>query len=211
MSQSFNFDAVVYFPWARFIRKSLAIPHFSVNDISKIDPEKLKYYGFKGLVFDKDNTLTAPYVNQIYPSISESFQGFQTTYADRIVIMSNSAGTKDDRNYEDAKKIESDLGIAVLRHDRKKPGGIEAVTDYFHCLPKELVMFGDRIFTDIVFGNRYGMLTIHTALLTEEGDNKATAKIRKYELPLMKKWITEGKTAPSHNNYHSDICLENLF
>ncbi len=63
MSQSFNLDAVMYFPWARFVRKSLAIPHFSVKDISKIDSEKLKSYGFKGLVFDKDNTLTAPYVN----------------------------------------------------------------------------------------------------------------------------------------------------
>ena len=125
--------------------------------------------------------------------------------------MSNSAGTRDDENYEDAKQIENDLGIPVLRHDRKKPGGIDEVLQYFGCKPEELVMFGDRIFTDVVFGNRYGMLTIHSALLIEEGDNKAAAKIRKYELPLIRKWIEEGKTAPTHKNYNSDICLENLF
>ncbi|MBW2981676.1 YqeG family HAD IIIA-type phosphatase [Candidatus Woesearchaeota archaeon] len=210
MSQSFNLDAVLYFPWVRFIKKSLAIPHFSVADISKIDPEKIKYYGFKGLIFDKDNTITAPYINKIHPTVLEAFSQFQSLYGDRIVIMSNSAGTKDDKDYEDAKKIESDLGIKVLRHDKKKPGGIAEVNEYFGCSPTELVMFGDRIFTDVVFGNRYGILTIHTALLTEEGDNKTAAKVRRYELPLIKKWIKRGVTPPYHEKYHPDICLESL-
>ena len=71
-------------------------------------------------------------------------------------------------------------------------------------------MFGDRIFTDVVFGNRYGMLTVHTALLTEAGDNKAAAKIRRYELPLIQRWRQTGIRAPVHPKYHADICLEHL-
>ena len=205
MSQSFNLDAILYFPYARFVRKSLAIPHFSVKDISKIDPEKLKEYGFRGIVFDKDNTLTAPYVNQIYPTIIEPFKQYQDIFSKKLVIMSNSAGTLDDKNYKDALQIEDELGIPVLRHNRKKPAGIESVIQFFSCDPAELVMFGDRIFTDIVFGNRYGMLTIHTALLTEEGDNPEAAKVRKYELPLLQKWQTIGKRAPDHKKYHQDI------
>ena len=138
MPQSFNLDAVLYFPWARLFRKSLAIPHFSVKDISKIDPKKLRAYGFRGLVFDKDNTITAPYVNKIYPTIQESFVMYQSLFGQNIVIMSNSAGTKDDTDYADAKQIEHDLGIAVLRHDRKKPGGIQEVIKYLNCKPEEL-------------------------------------------------------------------------
>ena len=109
------------------------------------------------------------------------------------------------------KKIQKDLGIHVLRHGKKKPGGIEAVVDYFGCDPDKLVMIGDRILTDIVFGNRYGMLTIHTAYLTEEGDNKAAAKIRRKEIPMIKKWVNEGVRAPDHKLYRSDICYKSLF
>ena len=182
-----------------------------VKNISKISPIKLKEAGFKGLVFDKDNTLTAPYVNEIYDTIKESFKEYQSIFKDNIVIMSNSAGTRDDKNYEDAKKIEIDLGIKVLYHNRKKPGGINSVINYFNCNPRGLVMFGDRIFTDIVFGNRYGMLTVHTALLSEKRDNKNAAKVRNYELPLVKNWLDEGKKAPNHSMYNSNICLDSLF
>lgn len=210
MAQSFNLDAILYFPFVRWINKSLAIPHFLVRDISMIKPEVLKEVGFKGLVFDKDNTLTAPYKLEIFPTIRESFERYREIFTDNIVIMSNSAGTKDDVGYREADKIESELGIRVLRHLRKKPGGIKEVKNYFDCNPEELVMFGDRIFTDIVFGNRYGMLTVQTALLTEKGDNKAAAKIRKYELPLIQKWIKEGKTAHDHQMYDERICLERL-
>jgi phosphatidylglycerophosphatase GEP4 len=211
MSQNFNLDAVLYFPWVRLIRKSLAIPHFSVKDISKISPQKVREYGFKGEVFDADNTLRVPRARVIYPTIARAFKEHQSVFGNSLAILSDSAGTKDDKDYEDALQIEKELGIFVLRHDRKKPGGIDAVLQYFGCEPEELVMFGDRILTDTIFGNRYGMLTVLTAPLTEEGESKLTAKIRKYELSLMRKWAEQGKTAPPHKNYHSDICLEKLF
>jgi len=175
-----------------------------------INPEVLKEVGFKGLVFDKDNTLTAPYGLEIFPSIRESFEKYREVFLENIVIMSNSAGTRDDVHHREANKIESELGIKVIRHSRKKPGGIKEVRDYFNCKPEELVMFGDRVFTDIVFGNRYGMLTIQTALLTEEGDNKTAVKFRRYELPLIQRWIKQGKKAPKHRMYDERICLEKL-
>lgn len=206
-SQSVNFDAVLYFPWVRFVRKSLAVPHFYVKNISKIDPKKLKECGFIGLIFDKDNTLTAPCENKLYPAIQNSFEEYQSVFGDNIIIMSNSAGTKDDKDYENAKLIGRNLGIKVLLHDQKKPSGINAVPEYFNCNPSELVMFGDRIITDVVFGNRYGMLTVYTDPLTGKGDN---TKIRKYELALIEKLIRSGKTAPNHPMYKPDICLENL-
>lgn len=210
MVQSINLPAMIYFPYVRYFNKQLAVPHFSVADISKINPKRLRQAGFQGLVFDKDNTLTAPYVNEIHPNICSAFSQYQEEFGDRILILSNSAGTGDDHNYEDALEIEKCLGIKVIKHKWKKPAGIVPVLNHFGCKPSELVMFGDRIFTDIVFGNRYGLLTVHTALLTGEGDNKAAAKVRRYEIPLIKDWMKKGIKPPAHVRFDSSFCLESL-
>lgn len=63
----------------------------------------------------------------------------------------------------------------MLRHKEKKPSGGEEFAK--HVLPiskRETAFVGDRILTDIIFGNRNGNLTIWTKrVVTEEGDNKA--------------------------------------
>lgn len=37
----------------------------------------------------------------------------------------------DDRGFEDANRIETSLGIPVLRHEEKKPGGVMDVLAFF--------------------------------------------------------------------------------
>lgn len=204
--QSVNIDAALYYPWARLFKKEFAIPHFLVTDISYIHPEKLHEYGFKGVLFDKDNTLTAPYANKIHSNIREVFARFKKVFNDRLAVLSNSAGTQDDIGNYDAITIEKLLGITVIRHKRKKPSCIKDVRKYFDCEPVDLVICGDRVFTDIVFGNRYGMLTILTDIFTEDGDNLAAVKARRHERPLLERWLSQGIRPPAHARYHDDIC-----
>lgn len=90
---------------------------------------------------------------------------------------------RDDPEYADAVRIENTLGIAVVRHEAKKPGGIEDVLAFFaekdpDVRLDELCFVGDRLLTDVVFGNLHGMLTIHTQPLTLEGDNRPAAIFR---------------------------------
>ena len=210
MSQSFNPEGIKFFWHIVSSGKSLAIPHFYVKDINSIDPRRLKYYGIEGVIFDKDNTLTAPYENQIHPAVRAAFSRFQSVFGDEIVIMSNSVGTKDDKNYEAAKEIEAALGVQVLRHERKKPEGIVAVKKRFRCPPTRLAMIGDRPFTDNAFGNRHGMVTVQTDPLTKKGDNKVAAIVRIYERFLIGRWRRRGVTAPPHELCHPDIRLEGL-
>jgi phosphatidylglycerophosphatase GEP4 len=90
-------------------------------------------------------------------------------FGGNVCIMSNSAGTNDDVGHESAIRIERRLGVPVLRHSEKKPGGLDEVLSFFKAssggedVPADrLCVIGDRLLTDVVFGNLHGMLTVHT-------------------------------------------------
>lgn len=131
--------------------------------------------GIKAVIFDKDNTLTAPYENSLHPRAKFGLQSALDAFGtDNVAILSNSAGTNDDPDFEDGREIEKSLGIAVIRHVEKKPGGIDEVMKHFPKVddPSQLCMVGDRLLTDVVFGNLHGMLTVHTLPLCSGEENK---------------------------------------
>ena len=52
--------------------------------------------------------------------------------SEKLAILSNSAGSKDDKNYKDAILIESTLGLKVIRHPKtKKPDVWEDMEEHF--------------------------------------------------------------------------------
>lgn len=164
-------------------------PHVFVSNVSEVNYQALRdHCGIRACVFDKDNTLTAPYALEAHPNAASGLQSAINVFGrDQVAILSNSAGTKDDPGYEDAIKIEEALGIAVIRHDEKKPGGLDEMMAHFPGVddPSQICMIGDRLLTDIVFGNLYGMLTVHTLPLCtgsdNENDNTIASAIRSVE------------------------------
>lgn len=59
-----------------------------------------------------------------------------------------------------------------MRHSQKKPDGAEMLSKYFGCKNEEIVIIGDRISTDVVYGNRINACTILvTEIITTVGDN----------------------------------------
>ena len=81
--------------------------------------------GIKAVIFDKDNTLTAPYENSLHPRAKFGLQSALDVFGrDNVAILSNSAGTDDDPGFVDGKEIEEALGIAVIKHSEKKPGEV---------------------------------------------------------------------------------------
>ena len=182
MVQSINTKALLTL--ASVVRRPfLAAPHVHVQTISEVNFQSMRdYCGIKAVIFDKDNTLTAPYATEIHDDAALGLKNALDVFGhDNIAILSNSAGTKDDKYYEDAIKIERDMGINVIRHDEKKPGGLEEVLQHFanHGVesPSQICMVGDRLLTDIVFGNLFGMLTVHCMPLCSGSDNKADNKV----------------------------------
>lgn len=178
MVQSLNTKALATLAYV-LRHPTVLVPHVSVANVSELNYKAMKEHaGIRAIVFDKDNTLTAPYGRTVHEDASKGLETAKKIFGPKnVAIMSNSAGTKDDPGYEDAKMIEEALGIAVIKHDDKKPGGLDEVLSHFGMDdPAALCMVGDRLLTDVVFGNLYEMLTVHTLPLCKGEDNKMDNK-----------------------------------
>jgi phosphatidylglycerophosphatase GEP4 len=173
--QSVNVAGVSLFAGMAFTSsKALAIPHVEVPDIRWVDWRALKRAGFKACVFDKDNTLTAPYETTVEPRVSNALTECIAVFgAENVAVLSNSAGLKQfDPTGAVADAMEASLGIGFLRHSSKKPSGsCVALEERFKCAPKDMVMLGDRYLTDVVYGNRHGMFTVRCAPFTDAGES----------------------------------------
>ncbi|MCK5107322.1 MAG: hypothetical protein KAQ83_01220 [Nanoarchaeota archaeon] len=193
------------------------IPHVSVTNMNSVDPEALYDAGIRVVCSDVDNTWTAPKEALVHHVLEDQFENFKCVFGYKgMILVSNSAGTIDDKGYTRAEELEQTLGLRVLRHGKgdgrwKKPANLKRLWSMFQSYSgDQMAMLGDRILTDVVWGNRLDMLTIHSALLTEEGDNPTAAKIRKKEFPQMVELYRKGVRAPYHPANVDGICTENL-
>ncbi len=78
--------------------------------------------------------------------------------------MSNTAGAlSHDRNQALAQTVEAGTGVAVLRHQTKKPGCGDEILAYFRAHPEtgvtsaqHIAVVGDRLTTDMMLANSMG-------------------------------------------------------
>mmetsp|Transcript_14817 Transcript_14817/g.18317 ORF Transcript_14817/g.18317 Transcript_14817/m.18317 type:complete len:220 (+) Transcript_14817:228-887(+) len=198
-----------------FSKPSLLVPHYCFRTIADVDWAALKAET-KTLyvVFDKDNTLTAPYVDSLYPKVAKSVEKCMEVFGnENVAIVSNSAGTKDDVGFKWKSNIEAATGICVIPHQHKKPKGFDEVLAHFNqkqvqvgpgedasrtcAQAREILVVGDRMLTDIVFGNLHRAYTLHcTEILTEKGDNPFASVIRKIENQILKPLLHHAKVEP---------------
>ena len=116
---------------------------FKLDSIYDLDPVLLKEKGIKGILFDIDNTLEEyaakePGEKSIALIRCLGEQGF------RIGILSNASH----------KRAERFLAGKPLR------SGFHRLIDEMGIKPREAVMVGDQLYTDIWGGNRSGCYTV---------------------------------------------------
>ena len=92
LGQRINVEGIVSSVSVIVKDRHLVLPHVSVRDLRYIDWGELKKRGFKGVVFDKDNTLTAPYSLAIWPPLRPSIEQCKAVFGHDIAVFSNSAG-----------------------------------------------------------------------------------------------------------------------
>ncbi|KAF7815750.1 haloacid dehalogenase superfamily protein [Senna tora] len=199
LGQRINLEAV-YSTFVFVKDPKLALPHISVPDMRYIDWGELRRRGFKGVVFDKDNTITAPYCLTPWPPLASSLERCKSEFGPDIAVFSNSAGLNEyDHDGSKAMALEEAIGIRVIRHRVKKPAGTaEEIEKHFGCESSRLIMVGDRPFTDIVYGNRNGFLTILTDPFSLTEEPLIVQQVRKLETSFINHWRQRGLRPPSH-------------
>ena len=110
MPQSVNWPAIRTTARVLLRQPALALPHVEVRTIADLDFKGLRRAGCCGVVFDKDNTLTAPYVDTIEPSLAAALSEAREAFDGRVAVLSNSAGTPDDPGHRAAERVERALG-----------------------------------------------------------------------------------------------------
>jgi len=155
-------------PFQLLIYPRLVVPALVVKDIRHIDFPALKLAGYRGAVFDKDNCLTLPHRDTLIPELQKSWEICRETFGQgNVLIVSNSAGTWLDAGGIQSESVTHHLKVPVLCHKAFKPAYscITAIRSYFSSLQSpildhELIIVGDRIFTDVLIANRMRMQSI---------------------------------------------------
>jgi phosphatidylglycerophosphatase GEP4 len=162
LGQYFNFQGIKYLFWA--LRDPVNFkPHLSIDTIDDLDFSALKQNGIEYIVFDKDNTLTVPYKKELYDPIKGALKSCKEVFGHDYSILSNSAGSSDDKDHREAEWIEENFGIQVIRHRYKKPHVRDDILDLKEGMkPEQVCVIGDRILADVVMGNRHGFYTVKT-------------------------------------------------
>ena len=128
-------------------------PAYIVERVTDIHLEELKDDNIKGLIFDLDNTLMPPETG-IYPEdIAEWIESVKQDF--KIAILSNNP---DQCYVEEAGKR---IGC-IYFHKADKPrrkAALKALKE-MDLIPSQVAMVGDRPLTDILVGQRLGMMTI---------------------------------------------------
>ncbi|TSC62646.1 MAG: HAD-superfamily hydrolase [Parcubacteria group bacterium Gr01-1014_106] len=137
----------------RFRWMRLFVPRYRVASIAQIPRAWIE--GYRCIVVDVDNTLAVPETTAIPEEVRAWIHAVQQTH--RVVCVSNSMSMQ-----KRQQALERMLGCSVLVGAGRKPfrriwGVLE---NTYGVTPATTVVIGDRIFPDVLFGNRVGALTV---------------------------------------------------
>ena len=159
------------------------IPQKNVRSIYEIDVQALWNAGVQGIITDLDNTLVAAKHPDATPELLTWLKtlkaiGFQ------VVIVSNN-------NRQRVSRFSAPLSIPYIFR-AKKPGNsaFRKAMEIMSLAPKQTVVIGDQMLTDVLGGNRLGLYTILVSpiALDDEGFfTRINRRIEKVALSWMKR------------------------
>ena len=162
----------------------LFYPYEYVKSVFTIDYKKLYDNGYKGIIFDIDNTLvhhgddSTPEVDALFKQIQDI--GFKT------LILSNN---NDKRVKCFLKNIDS---LYICDAEKPKPKNYLRALDEMNLSKQETIYIGDQVFTDVLGANMSGIPNILVEYIKEENETNI-GKRRKLENLILKQYLKNKK------------------
>jgi hypothetical protein len=149
------------------------------DSILSLTPDVLKQYQLNGLVLDVDETLVPLRVSQASEELKHWVEQIRPVMP--LWLVSNNLSETRIKTIAQSLDIPYILG-ARKPSRRKLKKAVEAMS-----LPVEQVaMVGDRLFTDVLAGNRLGMFTILVEPMVDPAMTVASYPVRDFEVWLSK-------------------------
>ncbi|BCL36293.1 YqeG family HAD IIIA-type phosphatase [Nostoc sp. MS1] len=176
--------------WNKFLQPDLIL----AGSVLNLTPDIIQHYNLKGLVLDVDETLVPITVGDASPELKEWVEQIRSHTA--LWLVSNNLS--EPRIGGIARSLNIPYYLGAAKPSRRK---IRAALQAMNLPVEQVGMVGDRLFTDVLAGNRLGMFTILVEPIVHPDAALRSHPIRNFEV-----WFSEilGATInPEHTKSYN--------
>ncbi len=158
---------------------SLLQPDLVLDDcILKLTPEILRDYQLRGLVLDVDDTLVSSRARDVSPQLQTWLKTIRPV-AQVFLVSNNISRTR-------IRRIANDLDLPYVFGARKPSRRkLRQVLSEMDLPVEQVAIVGDRLFTDVLVGNRLGLFTILVEPISRYHSEAASSSpLRSFEIWL---------------------------
>lgn len=146
-----------------------------VVSVQDIDPEALRARGIEALLLDLDNTLVMWRSHDLRAEVS-AWVARAREAGLRLCIVSNTSSVRR------VEPVARQLGIPfAVRAAKPSRRAFRRAADLLDVSPEKAAVVGDQVFTDVLGGNRAGMLTILVNPINRDREFISTRMMRVLE------------------------------
>ncbi len=161
--------------WATLLQPDLVLG----GPILHLTPDILKQHHIEGLVLDVDETL----VPIKTAAVSDALHTWVQQTRDVVSIWLVSNNVSDSRIGGIAQTLELPYLIGAVKPSRRK---LRQAVNAMGLPAERVAMVGDRLFTDVLAGNRLGMFTVLVDPMVSPGDVASKYPLRSFEV-----WVSQ--------------------
>ncbi len=162
--------------WGRLVQPDLVLG----GSILSLTPDIVSKYNLQGLVLDVDETLVPIYATEASPLL----QAWVEEIRQATVLWLVSNNLSQNRIGRIAQSLNLPYISGARKPSRRK---LKQAVDKMNLPVEQVGMVGDRLFTDVLAGNRLGMFTILVEPMLDPGEEVRISPVRSLEV-----WLSQA-------------------